>query len=64
MVLYKESEKDYSKVAPLKQDNTTLTQPQAKAEILNTIFSSIFITEDTSSSVATRQKPLSKHTYT
>ena len=34
--------------APLKLENITLTQPQAKAEALNKYFSSVFITEDTS----------------
>ena len=44
----KSQKKDYCGVAPLKQGNTTLAQPQAKAEALNKYFSSVFITEDTS----------------
>ena len=48
MVIHKESEKNYCGVAPLKQGNNTLTQPQAKAEALNDFFSSVFVTEDVS----------------
>ena len=44
----KNQKKDYCGVAPLKQGNNTLTQPQAKAEALNDIFSSVFKTEDVS----------------
>ena len=35
MVLHKNQKKDYCGVAPLKQGNDTLTQPQAKAEAFN-----------------------------
>ena len=63
----KSQKNNYCGVAPLKQGNTTLSQPQVKAETLNKIFSSLFITEDISSPVPDKSPYsdiLTIHSYT